>query len=456
MHLQPHPLAPGAEAVAEGNCVYLDLRGDSIGSERSLHLLRHELCHVLQQRRGLALAERGAMLEAEAELCATDESAANAMLAELAATQPVLGQAPVLQRFTRIGDQSVIAAHELSPKAQIILEMIPMGDQWLRRMGSAAQQYSFESEPEFLVQILQGIHATPTLLLPALRLMVSPRVLYQMHYPELERIRAVEQHPNEKNFDLHIRTTLIRQRIWSEAELNIGDEFLEYTGVSKSPVFSSRSLEERIAIFELVNEASTTTTLNPELQKEAAEFAVSQAQSTMEFVDYYAFYMAQIKDPQNFPRQRGQRLRAAEALCYSLTSLLFEYLWCPQFEPPPRGDELPAQLAIWCSQGYRLGFPRISAALSNVAQYAGLEGATGKAARELIRRYMDRIQATWIERAPNAVRFSQSGIYREYVYRVPGVMATLQLSPAGNLTIGSYTQEMRFLAGSNEAATPLS
>jgi hypothetical protein len=462
LHLRPHPAAPESPALAEGNHVFLNLREDFLGSDRSTHLLRHELCHVLQQRRGLAPStglvhghhSNGELaLEMEAEAFATGEGSLDAMLADLAATRGTQPSLPVMQRFTQVANKSVVAPHELSPKGQIILDLMPLGELWLRRMGAAGQQYVFESEPDFLVGIQQGLHGNGTLLLPVLKLMVSPHVLHAMSLHELERIRAVEQHPNEKNFDLNLRTTLVRQRLWSEAELVVGDQFLEHIVTPGRPVFSSRCLTDRIAIFELVSEASTSVTLNPMLQKEAAEFAVMQAQNALEFVDYYTFFMAMIKDPEPAPKLAPQRLRSAEALAYALTPVLFDYLWCPQFDPPPAPEELPSMLAAWCAQGYRLGFSRVSAALANVTQYAGLEGATGKAAIGIINRYMDRIQALWLERVPTTVRYSQSGAQREYIYRMPEGTVALQLATDGSLTIGSYVPETHLIEGSTRGSS---
>lgn len=459
LHLRPHPAAPDSPAAAEGNHVFLNLREDFFGSERSSHLLRHELCHVLQQRRGLVRSTgvfdgRGfndeVALEREAEAFATGEGSVAAMLADLAATRGMQPSPAVIQRFTQVADKSVFAPHELSPKGQIILDLMPLGDMWLRHMGAAGQQYVFESEPDFLVGIQQGLHGNGTLLLPVLKLMVSPHVLHAMHLHELERIRAVEQHPNEKSFDLNLRTLLVRQRLWSETELVVGDHFLDHIVAPGRPVFSSRSLADRIAIFELVSEASTSITLNPMLQKEAAEFAVMQAQNAMEFVDYYTFFMATVKDPEPAPKHAPQRLRSAEALAYALTPILFDYLWCPRFDTPPAPEELPSMLRAWCAQGYRLGFPRVSAALTNVTQHAGLEGATGKAAIEIINRYIDRFQALWLERVPTTMRYSQSGAQREYIYRMPEGTATLQLADDGSLTIGSYVPETRLLEGSTQ------
>jgi hypothetical protein len=459
LHLQPHPAAPDSPAVAEGNHVFLNLREDFLGSDRFDHLLRHELCHVLQQRRGLVPSTgfvnghhfNGELaLEREAEAFATGQGSLAAMLADLFATRGIQPSLPVLQHFTQVGNKSVFAPHELSLKGQIILDLMPLGALWLRRMGAANQQYVFESESDFLVGIQQGLHGNGTLLLPVLKLMVSPHVLYAMQLHELERIRAVEQHPNEKSFDLHLRTTLVRQKLWSEAELVVGDHFLEHIVTPSLPVFSSRCLNDRIAIFELVSEANTSVTLNAMLQKEAAAFAVMQAQNALEFVDYYTFFMAMIKDPEPAPKLAPQRLRSAEALSYALTPVLFDYLWCPQFDPAPAPEELPSMLAAWCAQGYRLGFPRVSAALANVTQYAGLEGATGRAAVEIINRYMDRIQALWLERVPTTVRYSQSGAQREYIYRMPEGTVILQLATDGSLTIGSYIPEPRLIEGSTQ------
>lgn len=446
IHLQPHPAAPLAPGAVEGNHVYLNPAAKRLGRERWRHILGHELAHVAQQRQGRVqptgwlagcAVNQEASLEAEAEELGRRFAAGASSLAQ--AGVRALPHRPVLQCMLSIGGQPVQTGLDLSPKAQSILEFIPGGEAWLRAIGRARPQYNFDNEYEFLGGIQSGLHGSPLLLLRRLGLSIHPLALQEMEKPEIDTLLSVERSEQENSVSrMRVKKALAAHKLWAEPEFVIGDEFLRHAGVESEPLFGSLSLADRVALFDLVNNASSENALSLMLQKEAAAFAVGRAQSAQEFVDYYQFFMAQVQEKPPQSHTSARRARFAEAAAEAVGDLLYDLLWCPRLERAPAPGEMPRILAQWSARGFCLGFPRLSAALAHMAQFADLQGATGAAAGQLIGRYMDGLQSQWLQRTPAAMRYSQDGRDRQYIYELPAATAELRLAEDGSLTIGPF------------------
>lgn len=443
LHCYPHPDATEALGAAEGNHVYLDLRDDYFGSPRSMELLGHELTHVLQQRQGRVLPSNGSrrntdlVLESEAEFLARDFPRLEQSLRDNPHTIPL---EPVIQCYLRVGDRLIHDRDDLSMKSQLIFELIHFNHLWLRAADSSSMPYSFNNELELLSGVQEGLHGTRTLTLRRLALTVSPLVLDSLDIEELKAIHDYERNSDENKVTLNrARKALSRLELRTENDLLIFNDFLKSTNVINEPIFASTSLADRIAIFDLVDEAATPTDFHLNQQRNAAQFAVRIAQSIPEFVDYYRFYMAYIgPDPEN-PGSQGQ---PPEAVLRTLVRVLLPYLCCPSFPTPPRAQDLPALLAQWSAQANsaqssKVGFPRISAAVAHIVMYQPENFKLGRIDRELVHRHMDRLQALWLEHVPDFVRYTQDGGELEYGYRHHDGHC-LRLSEDGCMTIGSH------------------
>ncbi|MFT4112390.1 DUF4157 domain-containing protein [Silvibacterium sp.] len=208
LHLHPHPAIAHALAVAEGDHVFLNLRDDFLGSARSLRMLRHELCHVLQQRQGRVTCiglesfpvNCDPALELEAEIAAEAE-VSDKLFLELMATRGTQPGVWVLQCLTRIADKKIADPQDLSVKARDILSLIPSGDLWTRRIGAARQSYAFGTEAEFLLAVQQRLHSSQVLVLPRLELTVSPRALCDMHLDEVKQILEIEKQRGDQELE---------------------------------------------------------------------------------------------------------------------------------------------------------------------------------------------------------------------------------------------------------------
>jgi len=444
-----HPAAPGALGSVFDNRIYLN---PGLGKKHPLtvaHILGHELAHLVQQRQGRVRPGR-----AKAGVAFNDDPALESEADRLGrgfalgvrsdsfpvtyhgAVRRLRPSPPVLQCLVHVGGRPISAVSELSPKGQLLLDLIPQGPAWLNSGVKASCRHAFDDEAALLVGVQLGLHGSETLLLPRLKLLVHPERLQELAPNELECIRATERSSNENTvIKLKAQKALKRHSLWADEELTHGDGFLNEAGVSSELVFRSRSLADRIALLDLVSETEWNWTTS--LQQEAGKFAVAHAQNLPEFIDYCQFYLAQLPDKEHpAPDQAEKRARFAETRAETLSDLLFDLLHSPSFERPPTATELPGALAQWSSRGYRVGFPRLSAALAHIEQYAELYGASGPAARQLIDRYMDRAQAHWVNRMPNTIQLSQDGRYRDYVYELPHLQAVLRLDMDGALSIG--------------------
>jgi Domain of unknown function (DUF4157) len=439
LHRHPHPDAKGALGAAEGNHVYLDLRDDFFGSPRSMELLGHELAHVLQQRQGRVAASDGArhnadpLLEAEADAMARDFPRLQQNLRDTPHTLP---REPVIQCYVQSGDRLIHHRYDLTEKARMIFELIHFSHHWLRAVASSPHPYVFNNEFELLSGVQEGLHGTRTITLRRLLLTVSPLVLESFDVEELEAIYEYEHNDYENKVALNrVRRALSRLELRTENDLHIVEDFLESTKVQNDPIFASPSLADRIAVFDLVDGAVTPAHFDMDQQRNAAQFAVRYAQSVLEFVDYYRFYMAYIGPD---PQRAGRPGRSPDAALEALAEPLLPFLCCPSFPTPPRAQDLPALLTQWSTQSNKVGFPRISAAVAHMAMFARLNGEAGRHAREIIDRYMDRLQNLWLERIPDFVHYTQDGGELEYGYRQHTGHIILRLSGDGNLTIGPH------------------
>jgi hypothetical protein len=450
IHLHAHPAASQAWGVAVGDNIYMHPCVLQLEPETVSFVLRHELAHVLQQRTGRVRpngslggmpANDDCFLEWEADCIALGLLPPEAAFGEGLLPQDV--QQPVLQCAMQVAGRRIETRANLSSKAAIILDMIPNGAAWLKVIGTSRPLYSFNDEYEMLASIQAGLHGSPIVLLRRLGLSIHPEAFRPLDAEDIERLLHMETAESNNSVGMmRLKKTLAAHELWSENEFTIGDEFLKNVCVSAEPLFRTLSLADRIALFDLVNDSTSEVSLNQILQKEAANFAVAHAQNALEFVDFYRFFMVLASDRDASPSLASKRARFAETMMDSWISLLHNQLWCPTLVQPPAPEQMPRMIREWGVRGQRLGFPRLSAALAHVAQFADLHGATGAAAQSLIERHMDRLQSFWQERVPSSVKASQYGTDLFYFYDLPGATAKLRLDEEGNLTVSSYTPSM--------------
>lgn len=444
LHSRPHPAEPEAIGAAYGDNIYLNVAMHRLSADEWMHVLGHELAHVRQQREGRVLAQGqradvayndDAGLEAEAEAFAR-EFASGAPL--VAAGSMARVERPVLQCLIELQGRPIHSSRHLSEKAQAVLEMIPSGSIWLDSVSAGKLRYTFQDEVELLSAIQTGLHGGPQILLRRNALMAHPCGLYRLTENELHNLWQAElsDAPNPIHKTL-VTKARYDKHLWTDQDLAIGDTLLSETGVADEPIFTVKTLQDRLALFEHVNSKITENETDLELQKEASKFAVGLAQTALEYVDYVDFYIALADDPGTHTSVAAKRLRYAETIADCLFEPLLNTLWCPTFQPAPNAAELSAQIGEWSAKsGQWVGFPRLSASLVHMVKHADLQGATGNAAKKIIENHMDHLQTCWMQYTPRPPQCSQDGSYRSYLYELPGLRAELRLSDEGSLTVG--------------------
>jgi hypothetical protein len=126
--------------------------------------------------------------------------------------------------------------------------------------------------------------------------------------------------------------------------------------------------------------------------------------------------MSAVQDQDLKPKLAGKRARLTEAAAEALGPLLYNLLWCPSLPAAPPLHEVPFIVQNWVARRRFLGFARFSLALWQINQNAGLNGATGPAAQNLISQSMEEVQALLTQQPPTSVTLSQDGMDHYYQY----------------------------------------
>ena len=460
LHLSLLPAALNAGAFAYGDHIFLGPDVAAPGSQRSLEILGHELTHVIQQRQGRVRpdclvygirANQDAHLEREAqEMGRRFAYGGPSRLPRLPHSRL---NPPVLQRVLEVGG-NVYGQQNLSPKAATILDLISAGDDWFAWIvANPNSKYEFADERQLLAGVQMGIHGSPLILLQNLGVLVHALKLAELSEAELKIILAVESASKGSNAvaEMGAKKALESHNIRSQSDLSVGQKFLQDVGVADQPVFQAMTLADLIAVFDLVNSATTKISNLIEIQTEAAGFSCLYAQSPLEFVDYYQFYMSAVQDQDLKPKAAGKRARLTEAAAESIGPLLYNLLWCPSLAPAPPLQEIPFIVQNWANRGNFLGFTRFSLALWQIYQNANLNGATGATAQQIINQSMEEIQALLTLQLPASVSLSQDGMEHYYQYgtstvpvqdsgttRTAKLSALLRYSAYGNLTLMNF------------------
>lgn len=434
----------GCAACAWGNRIWLPARME-LTLRGELELLGHELAHIVQQMQGrvpktLTLGgwtanddpalEREAV-EAGKRFALGDES--HLPSHPLSTAHPA-----VLQRAISVGDRVLTGQNDLSV-ASGALRLIDGGPAWLAwAIGSANVHYHYRDEASLLVGMQSGLHGSDLMLLRVLGVQLHPFKLLEMEPEDLSILTAAENEaPSNGAAALQGKKTLAKYHLLSRSELNIGAEFLAQTEVADAPVFQGITLGDRIALFNLVDGASSELSLNQMIQKESAAFAIQRAQNAAEFVDYYQFYISCVSETDPAAKGAAARARKAETQLELIAPLLYGKLLCPAAQGVPTPDQINVILQNWVAAGNNLSFARLSQALAQVGQYANLKVASGESASKVIESYMEQARQCILQRPAGTVELTQDGLDRHYSYWNRQTHAEISLAPNGDVTLAS-------------------
>ncbi len=418
----------GAAAYTVGNRIYLadDLRATP---EEWLELVGHELAHVEQQRAGRVLATRwmdghpvndDAALEREAEECGR-RFARGEWRPRWMGAGAVNGPA-VVQRSVTIGGRVLTHTRGLAGSTQAVLEMTNGGMEWLSWAISSRVELSFESERDLVVGVQRGLHGDPLMLIPNLGLRVHPDRLMALNTEQLAALQSGAAAP-----------VLTQQGLLTQQDLSLAGEFLTQLGVSGAALFQSLSLSDQIALTNLARAGSVPKA------NEAAQFAVQQAQTVPEFVDYFRFY-GLAAGAGTTPATRARM--AQEAL-----SLLLSTVWGTLSGPTLGAAELAnpelvrATIANWSATGNTLGFARVSSAALQLAQAGALQATTVEGVQQRMQQYLTQAQSFVLRGGLGVLSLSQAGESVVVLYRSDAAVATVQVDASGVVSLTSFSSQ---------------
>lgn len=247
----------------------------------------------------------------------------------------------------------------ISEHARLVLNLIERGRQWLEwAIHDPRARYHFENEEALVAGVQAGLHASPLLLLRNPALMVGPAKLMTLDLADLRFLVRARDGDGGKPAAIRIGKICAAYGLVTQAELAAAADFLEDLGVADEPVFQAMTFEERLAIHHLSCHRDELP--GPAFQEEAAAFAVGQARTPLEFIDYYKAYLQYLAAARKLPRDPGQRTARVKAAVDTLLPHLYHALDCPRVDAPAAPWEVAAAIDEWLMMGRRLGFSRLS------------------------------------------------------------------------------------------------
>lgn len=459
VHVGPQAGRLGALAYACGRDVHVAPEVLSWPLPAFARVLGHELAHVAQQHAGRVTptGQRAGQdwthehaLEREA-----DDFARAFVDPELHARRDArLTPAPraaraSIQPLVRIAGTSVQPGAdgelELPERERRVLDLIHDGTEWLGWALHAPETFSFDDTAGLLEGVQVGLHGRPSMLLPHLRLEVSPLKLLELDEDELVVLARYEQRAGG-TLDPRLRGILARHRLHPQEALAAGLRHLQSVGVASGPLFQAMGLDDAIAVCELVEGLRMLPDPSKLDQREAASFAAGLARTPREFTDYHRFYMsflernAQERDPEESPQVAEGRAAQAQGIVEALTPHAWEMLKCPWFEITPGPDEVTTVVRQWVSQGLPPGFGRTSSAVYHAFAHTPLDSETAQAPAALLAEHRRELGAALAASEARAPRLSQDGLSRIFEMHTPQAVAELELGPGGLLTLERFTR----------------
>ena len=440
------PLRMGAAAFASGDTVHLTPR--TAGLPRLLldEVLGHELTHVLQQREGRVTPRRwigdvavNEDAELEREAAALGQHFARRSGERRVRPRGEARRAPqVAQPLVTVARAAVPRINALSERARLVLGFIRDGREWFSWAASAPSvKYDFPEESRMLESIQSGLHASPFLRMPRIGLLVSPAKLMTAQPGDLEVLAAAERGDASAVVAEQTGNILAAHHLLTDADLSVASAFLREVGVAQDPLFQALSLEDRIALFDLLH-AAESAAATVALAVEAAGFAVGQAETPREFADFYPAYLVLATRLGMLDAAPEVRLAAVQKAVEALRGCLYGALDCPQIG----GLAAPAQVAravrSWIARGKQVAFARPSSGIRQILQHTRFEQQTGEAARVVVASYLREAQAFLAGHEPKGGRLGQDGVTCVLPVDSETRQGELELGHGGQITLRSF------------------
>ncbi len=321
-----------------------------------------------------------------------------------------------------VGGQPLPRLDQLSPKAKLVLGFVVGGKDWFEWAVKQLEgdAFGFVDEAGFIEAVQSGIHGSGMTLLPKLGLGVHVQRLWQLSPEVLGALEAAENNGEGDNRpNLKTRRTLAANNLLPHAELATGTEILARWGIEEHPVFQAMSLFDQTIVFNLLNLATETI-----VDTEAAEFAIAQAVSPAEFVDYFQLYLTVADSIKGKPKAVCRRARAREAV-ELLEPHVTGSLRCPHAPRNLSPAEAFELWRAWLITSRSMGFSRISQGLREVVDFASGRITDSDTASKAAESYARTLNKLVRNHQPGAAQLSQDGSMQHFEVDGRGVRAVL-------------------------------
>jgi hypothetical protein len=354
----------------------------------------------------------------------------------------------------KIANKPLNGAFGLSETGRRVLGLIDGGLQWLDyALGEHSTHYHFRDEGAMVAAVQTGLHATRYILIDAIGLMVAPLKLMTMSAADLQMLqRAAIGEVKPKNPELV--KLLARHGLATQDDLTAVDTLLANLEVAPAPMFQAMDLDDRLALLGLSRAPCITNPSQPDLRLEAASFAVSQAYSPPEFVDYFHTFIdhiAIVGEPGDTP---GRRRELVDRAVYTLAPLMFQALDCPEVAGLVSPLEVEGAIIDWLMNGRQLGFLRVSQGVQQIVANTGFANEEGLSAQLIVRDYLDRAQQLVRLQGVGRGAMGQDGATCLFPIVAPNQEGVIRLGPTGVITLAQFAWQRPLRAQNSTEGNP--
>ena len=440
------PSYVSAYGYTRGNCIYLSQEVLRLPHNERVEIFGHEIAHTLQCGQKVAADStcRNSVVSSAVNLGLEVEAVNAGRLFANGGSQPfssvsrrVCGQGEV-QCYLVLNGVALSSVEELSDQARIVAGMIKKGVEWFD--WAVTQQrhgFSYSNEPELLEGIQLGLHGSCLMRVADPGLLISPAKLMELTVDDLTLlVNTGTTKKKNKVANLQMSKMLGENQIRISSDLAIGTDFLEQMGVADNELFQVMSLNDLIELFDLVNSASSSGSLDSAIQKEATRFAVAGAQNPGEFADLYRFYLALEEKLPKKTTKAAKRVVLAEQLYEEISESLYSACLSPRVTTDLSGVELRSIIQNWIDGGKHVGFANLPRGAAQVMKGSAIgEPAKTVNISDATDQYMEEVQEFIKTNEADSLSLSQDGAFCRYYLESGNSTAALEVDKQGYLTL---------------------
>ena len=352
-----------------------------------------------------------------------------------------------------IGQTLVTDVAAISELTRQAIAFIDGGGEWLRwAVHGDRVRETFADESQMAGALQSGLHGTPFAYLTNLRVMINPIKLMTFSLDDLRLVAEAERDPNNPARNARVK------RIFEAHDLVTGDDIdrtqtwlIELdnagAGLSGMPVLQVLNFHDQVALAQLAAHM-TAHPVAPALSRSAAAFAIKEARSPIEFVDFYQIYLGVAVKLHSASTIAETLDEAAQSAVHLLSPLAFHALDCPQTQPLSGPDTVALAVEFWAASGRPVGFARVSACVREIVlhtRFVGGEGGGGEGwqgdrpawAKNRLEAYLETALALTKRAKLTRPRMGQDGATCRYVLEAGDYLAELQMNQQGVITLES-------------------